>query len=179
MLLMFVYRLYSQLLFIASVVLEMTTVLTLSWRCWSSLRRHCRKWSAQVWVCCPRVSAGKLFCSRIYLYLLCMLTEVSAAPAAIILVTIRVQCNPKTDPFTLLFSLGFGFGSQVASSVVTSPQPSDQPVLVLFVLGGISYKEIGQVQQLLSQRAVPKTKIIVLCTRIVNAENVMYTFFTS
>ena len=77
------------------------------------------------------------------------------------------------------FSLGFGFGSQVASSAVTTPQPSDQPVLVLFVLGGISYKEVGQVQQLLSERAVPNTKIAVLSTRIVNAENVLYSFFTS
>jgi len=78
--------------------------------------------------------------------------------------------------FTFLCSLGFGFGSQVAS-VATTPHPSDQPTLVLFILGGISFKEVGQVQQALTKHAVPNTRVIILSTRLVSAENVLYSFF--
>ena len=74
-------------------------------------------------------------------------------------------------------SLGFGFGSQVAS-VVTTPTPAEQPVLVIFVLGGISYKEVGQVQQQLKDIVVPNTKIVLLSTRTVNAENVFHAFYS-
>lgn len=73
--------------------------------------------------------------------------------------------------------MGFGFGSQVAS-VATTPHPADQPILVLFVLGGISYKEVGQVQQMLSKYAVPNTRVIILSTRLVSAENILYSFFS-
>lgn len=86
----------------------------------------------------------------------------------------------------VLFSLGFGFGSQVAS-VASTPHPSEQPVLVIFVLGGISYKEVGQVQQQLLQsnagsssglggQPLSNTRIILLSTRMLNAENVLYSF---
>lgn len=77
---------------------------------------------------------------------------------------------------SLCCSLGFGFSSQVGSAVST-PHPSEQPVLVIFVLGGISYKEVGEVQQLLSaQNVQSNTRIILLSTRMLNAENVLHSF---
>ena len=76
-----------------------------------------------------------------------------------------------------MFSLGFGFGGQVASSVNT-PHPAEQPVLVIFVLGGISYREAGQVQQVLRSNAmISNARIVLLSTRIVGAENILYQVF--
>lgn len=60
---------------------------------------------------------------------------------------------------------------------MSTPHPAEQPVLVVFVLGGISYKEVGQVQHLLSaNKALPNTKIVLLSTRMVNAENILHSF---
>lgn len=74
-------------------------------------------------------------------------------------------------------SLGFGFGSQVAAAVST-PHPAERPVLVLFVLGGVSYKEVGQVQQLLRCKAVPDARIIILSTSMLGAETVLFQMFS-
>ena len=62
--------------------------------------------------------------------------------------------------------------------MVSTPQPYEQPVLVLFVLGGISFKEVGQVQQLLAQHAVPDARIVILSTRLISAENVLHSLFS-
>ena len=81
--------------------------------------------------------------------------------------------------FCKLFSrLGFGFGMQVAS-VATTPHLSEMPILVIFVVGGIAYNEVGQVQQLLSALGVANTRIILLSTRTLNAENVIHAVYSS
>jgi hypothetical protein len=62
----------------------------------------------------------------------------------------------------------------------TAPHPAERPVLVVFVLGGISYREAGQVQQLLkSQRkGTGDMRVILLSTRIVGAENIVFQAFS-
>lgn len=60
---------------------------------------------------------------------------------------------------------------------MSTPHPAEQPVLVLFVLGGISYKEVGQVQRLLQNSGVPDSRLILLGTRMLGAENVVYQVF--
>lgn len=75
-------------------------------------------------------------------------------------------------------SLGFGFGSQVTSSAVSAPHPAEQPVLALFVLGGVSYREIAEIQRTLSAQVLPNTRIVILSTRMVGTENICYSFFS-
>lgn len=75
-----------------------------------------------------------------------------------------------------MFSLGFGFGGQVVPAV-TSPHPSELPVLVIFVLGGMSFREAGQVQQAMRKIECNNTRIILLSTRTLGVENVLYQIF--
>jgi hypothetical protein len=70
------------------------------------------------------------------------------------------------------------FGGPAATSAASTPHPAEQPVLVLFVLGGVSYKEVAQVQRLLQlSGGVADSRIILLGTRILGAENVLYQVF--
>jgi hypothetical protein len=69
------------------------------------------------------------------------------------------------------------FGGQAAATTVSTPHPAEQPVLVLFVLGGVSYKEVGQVQRLLQNSGLADSRVILLGTRILGAENVVYQLF--
>jgi hypothetical protein len=69
------------------------------------------------------------------------------------------------------------FGGPAASTAPSTPHPAEQPVLVLFVLGGVSYKEVAQVQRLLQHSGVADSRVILLSTRILGAENVLYQVF--
>ena len=70
----------------------------------------------------------------------------------------------------------------------TKPRLCDQPVLVIFVLGGLSFLEVGQVQQALEQwdaeqrqsvasSAAACKRVILLSTRMINAEAICHMIF--
>lgn len=80
-----------------------------------------------------------------------------------------------------------GFGGSAVTNAAASPHPGDQSTLVIFVIGGISYKEVGQVQALLDlhrQQQQQRSgkggavggsgKIILLSTKTINPENIFH-----
>lgn len=71
-----------------------------------------------------------------------------------------------------------GFGGTVASAAA-SPHPGDQSILVVFVVGGISYKEVGQVQAVLdlhnkTHSSGGSGRIVLMSTKTVNPENIFH-----
>ena len=73
-----------------------------------------------------------------------------------------------------------GFSNPVAT-VAPIKSPAEQPVLVLFVLGGITYKEIGQVRTVLQLAAASNntknSRVVLIATDIVNNETIIHDVF--
>ena len=82
-------------------------------------------------------------------------------------------------------SLRFGFGSRAATAAISKPRMSKQSTLVIFVVGGITFKEVGQVQQVIEDwrerggggEMVAK-RIILLSTCIMNPEKIVHMMFS-
>jgi len=56
------------------------------------------------------------------------------------------------------------------AAVTHAPHPGDQATVVLFVVGGITWAEIGQLQQLLADSAVA-VRVIVGSTAVIAPED--------
>lgn len=71
--------------------------------------------------------------------------------------------------------LGFG-GSE--NEEVTGEHPGSNDVIVLFVIGGISYKEVGQVQAVLQEyQFLSSNRIILMSNNTICAEEVLQSVF--
>ena len=75
------------------------------------------------------------------------------------------------------FIYRLGFSNPVAASS-PKPSPADQPILVLFVIGGLTFKEVGQVRKVIGQAGnVASSKVILMTTAMTNNENLLYKIF--
>lgn len=66
----------------------------------------------------------------------------------------------------------FGFSSSAAK-----PSPADQPVLILFVLGGLTFKEVGQVKAAIGDWN-GKSKVVLMSTCMTNNECILFDLFS-
>ena len=73
----------------------------------------------------------------------------------------------------------FGFGGQTSPTFNLPPHPGKERIMVLAVVGGVSYREIAQVQQNISylQQQDPQMKIILVSNNIINAEDILMSVF--
>ncbi len=83
-----------------------------------------------------------------------------------------------------MLSMGLGrlgFGGPAASSA-TGPHPGDQDILVICVVGGVSYKEVGQVQSAINKHYKETNgkqagQIILLSTKTITPEHVFHMMY--
>ena len=67
----------------------------------------------------------------------------------------------------------FGFGS-VANNIITSPHPSDNNTIVIMMIGGITFKEIYEVQKVISTyRQNDVANIIIISTNILSPDDLL------
>jgi ribosomal protein L6P/L9E len=70
-----------------------------------------------------------------------------------------------------------GFGTEDEDARVE--HPGNQEVIVLFVIGGISYKEVGQVQAVLQEYTqISGNKIILMSNNIIGNEELLQLIFS-
>ena len=58
------------------------------------------------------------------------------------------------------------------------PHPGERPTLVLFVLGGISFKEMQEIHEQLEKFRLKNVRIVVLSTHVVNAESILHLVYS-
>ena len=80
--------------------------------------------------------------------------------------------------FVCTVSLGF---SNPVANANPKPNPSMQPVLVLFLLGGLTFKEVGQVRAVIKEVGEQSggSRIILMTTAMSNNENILFDIFDS
>ncbi len=75
-----------------------------------------------------------------------------------------------------------GFGGPAVASSSSGPQPGDHDTLVIFVVGGVSYKEVGQVRAALERHHKDtggkiSGRVILMSTKTLNPENVFHLMY--
>ncbi len=80
-----------------------------------------------------------------------------------------------------LGSLGFGL-SRVVKAATDTPHPGAHKTIVIFVLGGITYKEVAQVRSMLDkyhsqEQREDNWRIVLLSNRTISSEEVISTLF--
>lgn len=118
-----------------------------------------------------------------------------ASPLSLLLEHVQSPFQQMKNTGLELLSKGlgsWGFGlSRVVKAVTEAPHPGAHRTVVLFVLGGITYKEVAQIRSVLEQQlsldnggggngsgeaAVP-WRVIVWTTRTISSEEVLATLF--
>lgn len=80
-----------------------------------------------------------------------------------------------------MYTSSLGFSNPVASAA-PKPNPTMQPTLVLFLLGGLTFKEVGQVRAVIKEDAAQRSdgsRIILMTTGMSNNENILFDIFDS
>lgn len=104
-----------------------------------------------------------------------------SSPASLLLEHIQSPFQQMKNTGLGLLSKGLGslgLGMKVAS-VNETPHPGAQRVLVLFVLGGITYKELAQVRAVLDKYSDERSdqRIVLLSTRTISSEEILACLF--
>ncbi len=71
----------------------------------------------------------------------------------------------------------FGFSFVHGSSRDSREHPANQEIVVLAIIGGVSWKEVAQIQSIIADNPSCNKKIVVLSNSIINAEDMLRMMF--